>query len=63
MGPAGGRRGLRSEYDGFVIGRSHGIYYYAGDAVLGTAIRDEAALVAPYPPEVFQVATATRRAL
>ncbi len=45
---------LRSEYDGFVIGRSHGIYYYAGDAVLGTAIRDEAALVAPYPPEYFK---------
>jgi len=45
---------LRSEYDGFVIGRSHGIYYYAGDAVLGTAIRDDAALVAPYPSEYFK---------
>jgi hypothetical protein len=45
---------LRSDYDGFVIGRSHGIYFYPGDAVLGMAIRDEAPLVAPYPEEFYQ---------
>ena len=46
---------LRAEYDGFVIGRSHGIYFYPGDAVLGMAIRDEAPLVAPYPEDFFSV--------
>ncbi|MCL7454625.1 MAG: succinylglutamate desuccinylase/aspartoacylase family protein [Anaerolineae bacterium] len=45
---------LRAEYDGFVMGRSHGIYYYPGDAVLGMAIRDEAPLVAPYPEDFFK---------
>jgi predicted deacylase len=44
---------LRSEHDGFVMGRSHGIYYYPGDAVLGMAIRDDAPLVAPYPEEYY----------
>ncbi|MGD8399257.1 MAG: succinylglutamate desuccinylase/aspartoacylase family protein [Anaerolineae bacterium] len=43
-----------SEYDGFVMGRSHGIYYYPGNAVLGMAIRDEAPLVAPYPDDFFK---------
>jgi predicted deacylase len=45
---------LRSEYDGFVIGRSHGIYYYPGDAVLGMAIRDDSPLVAPYPEAYYK---------
>lgn len=45
---------LRSEHDGFVIGRSQGIYFYPGHAVLGMAIRDEAALVAPYPEDYFK---------
>ncbi|HSJ59192.1 MAG TPA: succinylglutamate desuccinylase/aspartoacylase family protein [Anaerolineae bacterium] len=45
---------LRAEYDGFVMGRSHGIYYYPGNAVLGMAVRDEAPLVAPYPADFFQ---------
>ncbi|MGD8626116.1 MAG: succinylglutamate desuccinylase/aspartoacylase family protein [Anaerolineae bacterium] len=45
---------LRAEYDGFVMGRSHGIYYYPGEAVLGMAIRDEAPLVAPYPEDFFK---------
>jgi predicted deacylase len=45
---------LRSEYQGFVIGRSHGIYFYPGDAVLGMAIRDDAPLVAPYPKDYFE---------
>jgi predicted deacylase len=45
---------LRSEYDGFVMGRSHGIYFYPGDAVLGMAIRDDAPLVAPYPDDYYK---------
>jgi len=45
---------LRAEYDGFVVGRSHGIYYYPGKAVLGMAVRDDAALVAPYPEDYFE---------
>jgi hypothetical protein len=40
--------------DGFVIGCSHGIYYSRGDAVLGSAIRDEAPLIAPYPDEFYR---------
>jgi predicted deacylase len=45
---------LRAEYDGFVIGRSHGIYYYPGDPVLVMAVRDEEALTAPYPEDFFK---------
>lgn len=45
---------LRAEYDGFVIGRSHGIYYYPGDPVLGMAVRDDAPLVGPYPEDYFE---------
>lgn len=45
---------LRSEHDGLVIGRSHGIYYYPGDAVLGMAIRDDAPVVVPYPDEYYK---------
>ena len=44
---------IRAEYEGFVIGRAHGIYFYPGDAVLYMAVRDEAALVAPYPEDYF----------
>ena len=45
---------LRSEHDGFVLGRSHGIYFYPGDAVLCTAIRDTAPLIGTYPPDYFK---------
>jgi predicted deacylase len=45
---------LRAEFDGFVMGRSHGIYFYPGEPVLGMAIRDEAPLVAPYPKDFFK---------
>ncbi len=46
---------LRAEFDGFVMGRSHGIYFYPGEPVLGMAIRDEAPLVAPYPEDFFAI--------
>jgi predicted deacylase len=45
---------LCSEHDGFVIGRSHGIYYYPGAAVLSMAIRDDAPRVAPYPEAYYK---------
>ncbi len=45
---------LRVEYDGFVMGRSHGIYFYPGQPVLGMAIRDDAPLVVPYPDDFFK---------
>ena len=44
---------LRAEYDGFVIGRSHGIYFYPGAAVLEMAIRDETPVVTPYPKNYY----------
>ena len=45
---------VRSECEGFVIGRSRGIYYYPGDAVLWMAIRDENPIVAPYPEAYYR---------
>lgn len=45
---------LVAEHDGLVVGRSHGIYYYPGDAVLSMGIRDNGPLVAPYPDDFFK---------
>ncbi len=45
---------LRSQYDGLVIGREHGIYYYAGASVLSMAIPNDAPLVVPYPADYFK---------
>jgi predicted deacylase len=44
---------IRTEYDGFVVGRSHGIYYYPGDPILVMAIADTADAIAPYPAGYF----------
>ncbi len=44
---------LRAEHDGFVLGRAHGIYFYPGQTVLYTAIRDDAPLVVPFPENRF----------
>jgi len=44
---------LYSECAGFVIGRSHGIYYYPSSTILSLAIRDDASLIAPYPEDYF----------
>jgi hypothetical protein len=46
---------LKSEYDGFVLGRQHGIYYYPGAAVLAMAIRDDAPVIVPYPKDYFNL--------
>ena len=45
---------IRSEYEGFVIGRAHGIYFYPGQSILSMAIRDDKPLVAPYPDDYFK---------
>lgn len=45
---------LRAEHDGFVLARSHGIFYYAGSPTLTMAIRDEAPLIGPYPDGFFE---------
>jgi predicted deacylase len=45
---------LRAATDGLVLGRSPGIYYYPGDAVLGMAVRDEAPLIGSYPDGFFK---------
>lgn len=46
---------LRSEYDGFVLGRQHGIYYYPGEAILSLAVRNDAPITSPYPEDYFKV--------
>lgn len=45
---------LTSEYDGWIVGRSHGIVYYPGTAAYVMAIRDDEPLVAPYPKSYFK---------
>ena len=46
---------LHSDYDGFVIGRQHGIYYYPGDPVLGMAVPNDTPITIPYPVDYFKV--------
>ena len=48
-----GEKVLSSEYDGWVIARSHGVIYYPGQEVYGLAIRDELPTVQPYPKDYF----------
>lgn len=45
---------IYAESEGFVIGRSHGIFYYPGDAVLGMAVRNTEPLVEAYPDDYFK---------
>ncbi len=49
-----GQSVLYSKYEGFVTGRSHGIYYYPGTPILSLAIKDNAPLIAPYPNDYFK---------
>jgi predicted deacylase len=45
---------IRSEYDGFVLGRSHGILFYPGEAVLTLAVPQDGDMVEPYPEDYFK---------
>ncbi len=49
-----GEKVLRSEYDGWIIGRTHGIVYYPGTEVVGMAIKDDLPTVQPYPKDYFK---------
>ncbi len=44
-----GEKIVHSDYDGWVIGRTHGIVYYAGTELFGLAVRDDAPTLQPYP--------------
>lgn len=49
MGPDEGL--LRTEYDGYVVGRMQGNVYYENEPVLWLAIKDHSELVLPYPED------------
>lgn len=44
---------LYSDYDGFILGRTHGIVYYPGTEIYGMCVRDELSTVQPYPKAFF----------
>jgi hypothetical protein len=45
---------LVSTYEGFILGRSHGIFFTPGEAVYHLAMRDDQPLVGPYPEDFFK---------
>jgi predicted deacylase len=45
---------LKSEHDGWVIGRNSGVLYYPGQDIYGLAIRDTLPTVQPYPKDFFK---------
>lgn len=45
---------LISEYEGFILGRSHGIFFDQGEAIYHLAMRDDQPLVGPYPKDFFK---------
>jgi hypothetical protein len=49
-----GEKILRSEYDGWIMGRTHGIVRHGGDEICGMGVRDDLPTVLPYPPGFFQ---------
>ncbi len=44
---------LKTDSDGIVLGRSHGIFYSLGDPVLAMAIPDDEELIGTYPADYF----------
>ncbi len=48
-----GEKILRSEYDGWIMGRLHGIVHYADAEVCGMGVRDDLPTVLPYPKGYF----------
>ena len=49
-----GEKILRSEYDGWIMGRLHGIVHYADAEVCGMGVRDDLPTVLPYPKGYFK---------
>lgn len=45
---------IKSEHDGWVIGRNSGVLYYPGQPIYGLAVRDELKTVQPYPKDFFK---------
>lgn len=45
---------IRSGYEGIVLGRSHGVFFYPGEPILIMAVRDDDASIAPYPKHFGQ---------
>ena len=48
---------VHSEYGGFVLGRSHGIFFYPGEALMNMAVPLEGEMVEPYPNDYFNLST------
>ena len=53
-GRPAGEKILRSEYDGWIMGRTHGIVHYPGIDLCGMGVRDELPTVLPYPKSYFK---------
>jgi hypothetical protein len=43
-----------AEEEGFVIGRTHGIFLYPGEAIMGMAVRNTQPMIEPYPEDYFK---------
>jgi hypothetical protein len=41
-------------YDGWIISRTHGVVRYPHQATFWMAIRDDSAMVGPYPDDYFK---------
>ena len=48
-----GEKILRSECDGWIMGRTHGILHYPGTEICGMGVRDDLPTVLPYPRELL----------
>lgn len=46
---------LLAEHEGFILGRSHGIFFDQGETIFHMAIRDDQPLIGPYPEDFFTV--------
>lgn len=44
---------VHSEFDGWIMGRTHGILHYPGTELCGMGVRDDLPLVLPYPKKYF----------
>ena len=49
-----GEKILRSDYDGWIMGRTHGIVHYPGIEVCGMGVRDDLPTVLPHAKGYFK---------
>lgn len=45
---------IRSEYDGFVLGRSHGVFFYPGQEIMHMAVAMDGEMLELYPKDYFE---------